>query len=69
MLCPYCAHEKTRVVGTVSEIKVRRFRKCQRCGETFLTVEEVHFDEYWEEYARYTSEGALETKGDKKQKD
>ncbi len=51
MICPYCAHDKTRVVGTTKGLKNERFRKCLGCGKTFQTVEAVKFDDYWKEYA------------------
>lgn len=50
MLCPKCAYNKTRVIGTVKGQTNERFRKCDRCGYTFQTVEAIRFDDYWKEY-------------------
>lgn len=52
MICPYCAHDTTRVIGTVKGTENERFRKCEECGRTFQTVEAIKFDDYWKDYAR-----------------
>lgn len=56
MICPYCAYEKTRVVGTDKSLQVKRLRKCLKCGHTFPTTEAIDFDKYWREYAEATFE-------------
>lgn len=42
MNCPHCQYV-TRVYATKDfGILVKRYRRCQRCGHTFKTVEEVY---------------------------
>lgn len=44
MICPFCAHETTKVVdkreGDLGKI-TRRRRECQKCGRRFTTFERV----------------------------
>lgn len=54
MICPKCAHDKTRVIGTIKTTQVKRFRKCTKCGYSFQTVEAILCDKYWREYAEAT---------------
>lgn len=41
MHCPYCQHEKSRVVDTTKNAPggIRRRRECLNCGERFSTLE------------------------------
>jgi transcriptional repressor NrdR len=41
MRCPYCNHERSRVVDTSHDTRggVRRRRECENCGERFSTYE------------------------------
>jgi transcriptional repressor NrdR len=41
MLCPYCQHNKSRVVDTTKDAPggIRRRRECLKCGERFSTLE------------------------------
>ena len=41
MRCPYCGHEKTRVIDTSHDSRggIRRRRVCANCGERFSTYE------------------------------
>lgn len=41
MHCPYCQHEKSRVVDTTKDAPggIRRRRECLNCGERFSTLE------------------------------
>jgi transcriptional repressor NrdR len=41
MRCPYCQHEKSRVVDTTKNAPggIRRRRECLKCGERFSTLE------------------------------
>lgn len=41
MKCPYCQHDKTRVIDTGHDMRggVRRRRECESCGERFTTYE------------------------------
>lgn len=41
MKCPYCEHEKTRVIDTSHDTRggVRRRRVCGNCGQRFTTYE------------------------------
>lgn len=41
MRCPYCQHEKSRVVDTTKNAPggIRRRRECLNCGERFSTLE------------------------------
>ena len=41
MRCPYCQHEKSRVLDTTHEARggVRRRRECEACGQRFSSVE------------------------------
>jgi len=53
MTCPKCAHEKTRVYGTIKGLYTIRFRRCQICGHTFKTKEAVYADRLNLEYVEY----------------
>ncbi len=45
MLCPYCAHEITRVIDTTRDARgIRRRRVCQACSERFSTYERAIMD-------------------------
>ena len=41
MLCPFCEHEKSRVIDTTKNAPggIRRRRECLKCGERFSTLE------------------------------
>lgn len=41
MRCPYCQHDKSRVLDTTHDSRggVRRRRECEECGQRFTTVE------------------------------
>lgn len=41
MKCPYCDHEKTRVIDTSHDLRggIRRRRVCVQCSERFTTYE------------------------------
>jgi len=41
MKCPYCGHEKTRVIDTSHDTRggIRRRRKCVNCSQRFSTYE------------------------------
>jgi transcriptional repressor NrdR len=41
MRCPYCQHDKSRVLDTTHDARggVRRRRECEKCGQRFTTVE------------------------------
>ena len=41
MLCPFCQHNKSRVVDTTKEAPggIRRRRECLKCGSRFSTLE------------------------------
>ncbi len=41
MLCPFCQHNKSRVVDTTKEAPggIRRRRECLKCGSRFSTIE------------------------------
>ncbi len=41
MYCPYCQHDKSRVLDTTHDAHggVRRRRECESCGSRFTTVE------------------------------
>ncbi len=41
MKCPYCQHERTRVIDTTHDGRggIRRRRACSECGERFTTYE------------------------------
>ncbi|MGB3715652.1 MAG: transcriptional regulator NrdR [Candidatus Promineifilaceae bacterium] len=41
MKCPYCEHEKTRVIDTSHDTRggIRRRRVCTNCGQRFSTYE------------------------------
>lgn len=41
MKCPYCAHERTRVIDTAHDTRgaIRRRRVCQKCDQRFSTLE------------------------------
>ncbi|MDJ0754584.1 MAG: transcriptional regulator NrdR [Ardenticatenaceae bacterium] len=41
MKCPYCAHERTRVIDTAHDTRgaIRRRRVCQKCNQRFSTLE------------------------------
>ncbi len=41
MLCPFCQHEKSKVVDTTKDAPggIRRRRECLKCGERFSTLE------------------------------
>ena len=41
MKCPYCGHEKTRVIDTSHDTRggIRRRRKCVNCAQRFSTYE------------------------------
>lgn len=43
MICPFCSHDKTRVLETreTAPDVTRRRRECQDCGERFTTYERV----------------------------
>ncbi len=56
MTCPKCAHDNTRVVGTVKGQVNERFRKCKKCGYSFQTIEAIRFDDYWRDYAKDTAD-------------
>lgn len=45
MLCPYCSHEKTRVIDTTRDPRgIRRRRVCQGCQQRFSTYERAILD-------------------------
>jgi transcriptional repressor NrdR len=52
MICPKCGNDKTSVVGTVADISVERYRKCSKCGYSFLTKEKVMVDESLVDYKK-----------------
>ncbi|QKF64574.1 hypothetical protein [Campylobacter corcagiensis] len=57
MICPYCANDKTEVIGTAKSLVVHRFRKCPKCGKTFTTTESVNpANEYLKEYEKIANE-------------
>lgn len=41
MLCPFCQHDKSRVVDTTKDAPggIRRRRECLKCGERFSSLE------------------------------
>ena len=41
MHCPYCQHDKSKVVDTTKDAPggIRRRRECLKCGERFSTLE------------------------------
>ena len=43
MLCPFCQHNKSRVIDTTKEAPggIRRRRECLKCGERFSTLEPI----------------------------
>lgn len=50
-ICPVCgadAHVTRTSCGTVN----LRNRKCVKCGHTFITLEAILYDEYWQFYAK-----------------
>ncbi len=57
MFCPACLCEKTKVNKTIKTVNTNeRYRVCEDCGFTFLTIEAIKTDKYWEEYKNYTLE-------------
>ena len=56
MWCPNCANEKTVVLNTVKGVVNERYRRCNECGHTFLTVEAVKIDSFWLDYAKHILE-------------
>lgn len=50
MICPKCAFEDTKVIGTCSSTIKERTRKCPQCGYVFGTVELPKVDKYLEDY-------------------
>ncbi len=55
MWCPKCASDKTKVIGITKSTQNERFRKCLKCGYSFVTIEAIKFDNYWKEYAKALS--------------
>ncbi|MCB0034558.1 MAG: transcriptional repressor NrdR, partial [Anaerolineales bacterium] len=41
MKCPYCGHDKTRVIDTAHDARggIRRRRVCRKCAQRFSTHE------------------------------
>lgn len=68
MLCPRCAHEKTKVVGTVKGTLNERFRTCPACGYAFQTVEVIKADDYPKHYLKSLFEEEFEAQEGKIQK-
>jgi len=56
MICPNCAHEKTRVYATRAGLVNERFRECPKCGYKFITKEVIKSDEFSIEYRKYLEE-------------
>lgn len=56
MVCPKCANKKTRVYGTIGGLYTLRYRRCEACGHTFQTREEVVADPDDIEYVKYLRE-------------
>jgi len=69
VICPKCAHEKTRVINTEKTTQVIRFRRCEKCKHTFQTVEAIKFDNYWRLYAKATYDENTQGKKQTKPKD
>lgn len=66
MYCPSCLHEKTIVNKTIKTQNTNeRYRQCLECKFTFITIEAIKTDKYWQEYAEYTFES--NQKEDKRQ--
>lgn len=60
MFCPRCANEKTSVLKTIKSDINERYRKCTKCGYTFVSIELVKFDKYAETYIKETQKGLFE---------
>ncbi|MBD3794943.1 MAG: hypothetical protein IE881_03195 [Epsilonproteobacteria bacterium] len=56
MICPNCASEKTRVIGTVKGLITKRFRNCLECNYGFSTKEIVDDNKLAKEYNDYLQE-------------
>ncbi len=65
MWCPKCCG-KSKVIGTVTDVKVKRFRRCLDCGYTFPTTEAIDNDKYWNEYAKKILKDEQEGKNGRK---
>lgn len=52
MICPKCAYEKTKVVGTIKSTTNKRWRKCPKCGASFATIEIIQIDNELKEYVK-----------------
>ncbi len=51
MLCIYCANDKTKVAGVSEGKQLERFRYCEKCNQSWLTVEACKNDsKFWEDY-------------------
>lgn len=62
MYCPKCLSEKTVVNKTIKTQNTNeRYRQCQVCKFTFVTLEAIKTDAYWSEYAKYTLESNSES--------
>ncbi len=63
MYCPSCLCEKTKVNKTIKTLNTNeRYRVCEECNFTFLTIEAIKTDRYWEEYRDYTLESNSKVK-------
>jgi transcriptional regulator NrdR family protein len=42
MICPYCKSKESQVIRSEKfDTVVRRWRRCKRCGNEFVTAEEI----------------------------
>ena len=56
MFCPYCGFEKTKVLNTMKGLQNKRYRVCDKCKRSFVSIEALFCDPYWQEYAKATKE-------------
>ncbi|EAH9150332.1 hypothetical protein C5O32_06885 [Campylobacter jejuni] len=62
MLCPRCANEKTKVLKTIKSDINERFRRCTKCGYTFVSIELIKVDEWAKHYILETQKGLFDEK-------
>lgn len=62
MLCPRCANEKTKVLKTIKSDTNERFRRCTKCGYTFVSIELIKVDEWAKRYILETQKGLFDEK-------
>lgn len=67
MMCPKCM-AKTRVYGTDTGLVNKRYRKCVKCGYSFMTKEMIEADLFSVEYLAYLKEIGEVENNDKEEK-